>query len=69
MENSHKKRWSRFEFNIDDWDFPFPKVLRIYGLIYGSEKTFSMVENGINPLGNLPLPQNIWPKGPEDIYF
>ena len=30
MENSHKKRWSHFKLNIDDWDIPFPKVLRIY---------------------------------------
>ena len=30
-------------------------------------KTFSIGENGINPLGILPVPQNIWPKGPKDI--
>ena len=30
-------------------------------------KTFSIGENGINPLGILPVPQNIWPKDPEDI--
>ena len=33
------------------------------------EKTFSIRENGINPLGILPIPQNIRPKSPEDIYF
>ena len=33
------------------------------------EKTFPIRENGINPLRILPVPQNIWPKGPEDIYF
>ena len=32
-------------------------------------KTFSMGENGINPLRILPVPYNIWPKGPEDISF
>ena len=32
-------------------------------------KTFSIGENGINPMGILPVPQNIWPKGPKDIYF
>ena len=32
-------------------------------------KAFSIVENGMNPLGILPIPQNIWPKGPEDNYF
>ena len=26
-------------------------------------------ENGMNPLGILPIPQNIWPKGPEDIFL
>ena len=29
-------------------------------------ETFSIGENGINPLGILPVPRNIWP---EDIYF
>ena len=28
--NSHKKRWLHFKLNIDDWDIPFPKTLRIY---------------------------------------
>ena len=32
-------------------------------------KTFSIGKNGVNPLKILPVPQNIWPKGPEDIYF
>ena len=32
-------------------------------------ETFSIGENGINPLEIPPVPQNIWPKGPEDIYF
>ena len=32
-------------------------------------KTFLIRENGINLLGILPVPQNIWPKDPEDIYF
>ena len=30
MENSHKRGWSHFKFNINDWDIPFPKILRIY---------------------------------------
>ena len=27
--NSHKRGWSHFKLNINDWDSPFPKVLRI----------------------------------------
>ena len=30
-------------------------------------KTFSIGENGMNPLGILPLPQNNLPKGLEDM--
>ena len=30
MRNSHKKGWSHFKLNINDWDIPFPKTLRIY---------------------------------------
>ena len=30
MANSHKKGWSHFKLNINDWDIPFPKTLRIY---------------------------------------
>ena len=29
MENSHKKRQSRFKLNINDWDILFPKVFGI----------------------------------------
>ena len=32
-------------------------------------EAFSIGENGIDPSGVLPVPQNIWPKDPEDIYF
>ena len=32
-------------------------------------KTFSIGENGMSPLGILLMPQNIWSKDPEDIYF
>ena len=32
-------------------------------------KIFSIGENGINSLGILPISQNIWPKGPKNIYF
>ena len=32
-------------------------------------KTFSFGENGINPLGILPVPQKFGQKGPEDNYF
>ena len=32
-------------------------------------ETFCIGENGINPLGILPVPQNIWPKDPQGIYF
>ena len=30
MGNSHKRGWSHFKLNINDWDIPFPKILRIY---------------------------------------
>ena len=29
MENSHKKGWSHFKHNINDWGIPFPKMLRV----------------------------------------
>ena len=32
-------------------------------------KTFSIGDNGMNPLGILPIPHNVWPEVPEDIYF
>ena len=28
-----------------------------------------MGKKGMNPLEILPIPQNVWPKGTEDIYF
>ena len=49
-----------------DWYIPFPKTLRIYQWI---GKTFSIWENGMNSLDILPIQQNIWSKGTEDIYF
>ena len=30
IRNSHKRGWSHFKLNINDWDIPFPKTLRIY---------------------------------------
>ena len=30
MRNSHKRGWPHFKLNINDWDIPFPKNLRIY---------------------------------------
>ena len=30
MGNSHKRGWSYFKLNINGWDIPFPKNLRIY---------------------------------------
>ena len=30
MGNSYKRRWSHFKLNINDWDIPFPNILRIY---------------------------------------
>ena len=30
MGNLHKKGWSHFKLNINDWDIPFPKSLTIY---------------------------------------
>ena len=29
VDNSHKKEWSHFKLKINDWDIPFPKILRI----------------------------------------
>ena len=28
--NSHKKWWSHFKHNINDWDISFPKILKIF---------------------------------------
>ena len=30
IRNSHRKGWSHFKLNINDWDISFPKILRIY---------------------------------------
>ena len=30
MGDSHKRGWSHLKLNINDWDIPFPKILRIY---------------------------------------
>ena len=30
IRNSHKRGWSHFKLNINDWDILFPKTLRIY---------------------------------------
>ena len=29
MDNSHERGWSHFKLKINDWDFSFPKILRI----------------------------------------
>ena len=29
MGNSHKRGWSHFKLNLNDWDIPFPNILRI----------------------------------------
>ena len=29
MEKSHKRGWSHFKLKTNDWDIPFPKLLRI----------------------------------------
>ena len=29
MENSHKRGWSHFKLKKNDWDIPFPKILRV----------------------------------------
>ena len=67
MGNLHKKTCSHFKLNINDWDIPFPKSLKIYQWI--GKNIFPIGENGGNPLGILPIPQNVWSKGPEDTYF
>ena len=33
------------------------------------EKHFPLGENGRNPLEIRPIPQNVWSKGPKEIYF
>ena len=55
MGNSHKKVWSHFKLTKM---IEIHKILRIYPWIG---------KNGMNPLGILPIPPNIWPKGLEDI--
>ena len=30
MEGSHKRGWSHFKLNINDWNIPFPKIWEIY---------------------------------------
>ena len=32
--NSHKRGWSHFKLNINDWDIPFPKILLMIYFIY-----------------------------------
>ena len=61
-----KKGWSHFEPSINNWDIPFPKCVRINQWI---GKKFSSEENGMSPLEILPIPQNVLPKGPGDMYF
>ena len=48
MGNSHKRGWSHFKLNINDWDITFPKILRIYQWIGAS--IFHYGENGMNTL-------------------
>ena len=36
MGNSHKRGWSHFKFNINDWDIPFRRSLRFYQWIWKS---------------------------------
>ena len=44
--------------------------LKYKEFIYGLGKIFVIGENGMNLLGILPIPQNVWPKGPENyLYF
>ena len=45
MGNSHKRGWSHFKLNINDWDIPFPKILWL-----NWENIFHYGENGMNPL-------------------
>ena len=44
-------------------------TLKFEEFINELRKLFSIWENRIIPLGNLAIPQNIWPKDPEDICF
>ena len=48
MVNSLKRGWSHFKLNINDWDIPFPKVLRVYQWI--GKNIFHYGKNGMNPL-------------------
>ena len=49
MGYSHKRGWSHFKLDINDWDIPFPKILRIYQWI--GKNVLHYGENGMNPLG------------------
>ena len=51
---------------MDDWDIPFPKILRIYQWI--GKNRMDVEKNKMNPLKIVPVSQNICPKGAEDIY-
>ena len=43
--------------------------IKLKKIINELAKTFSIGENGMNPLGILPIPENILRKDPENIYF
>ena len=61
-----RKGWSHFKLNINDWDIPFPKVLRLYQWI---RKNIFHWEKWNEPISNSAHIRIIWPKDPEDIYF
>ena len=43
--------------------------LKSYEFINELGKTFLTGKNEMNPLGNHPISQNVWPKGPKDIFI
>ena len=65
--NVENKIMLHFKLNINDWDIPFPKILKIYQWI-GKSK-FSIGKNGMNRFGISPIPQSDCPKGPKSIYI
>ena len=70
MGNSRKKRWSDFELNINDWDIPLPKTLRIYQWI--GKKSFhwgKWNDSTGNSAHTKKETQNGWPNSSEDIFF
>ena len=51
------------------WRIAIFHYRKFYKLINELGKIFSTGENGMNPLGILPIPKNVWSKGPDWRYL